>query len=205
MLVDISHALNSNVFPFPDDPKFTISQLASIETDGFSNYLISTGMHIGTHVDGAAHMVDNCPNISELSLAQFYGEAVLLDYSNKDGFSKERWMESIDLKDKIVLLSSGHDCNWGKSTYFETFPKITMELAQWFVNKGVKMVGMDTPSPDEAPYEVHKLLLSNGVLLLENITNLQILSGYTKLTLMAFPLKIEADSSLVRAVVLAEY
>ncbi len=204
LLVDVSHLLNSQVLPYPNDPSLSITPVATVESDGFSNYLINTGMHVGTHVDGVAHFMPNSGFISSVSLDTFYGEALLLDVQGAEVVTPLMWMDKLDFEGKIVLIHTGHDKKWGSSSYFETHPVLSVDFAQWLINKGVKLVGIDMPSPDKEPFEVHKLLLSKGVLLLENLTNLSQLIDFKKLTLMAFPLKIETDSSLVRAVVLAE-
>jgi kynurenine formamidase len=67
------------------------------------------------------------------------------------------------------------------------------------VSRRVKAIGIDWYSPDKEPYPIHRILLENRILILENLTNLSALQG-KDFDLFAFPLKIQADSSPVRAV-----
>jgi kynurenine formamidase len=62
------------------------------------------------------------------------------------------------------------------------------------------MVGMDMPSPDKYPFEIHKLLFDNGIYIIENLMNLDKLLGIKKFEVIALPLKIKADSSIARVV-----
>ena len=75
-----------------------------------------------------------------------------------------------------------------------------MEIAELLIKKKVKMVGMDMPSPDRNNYEIHNALFENDIFLLENLTNLNKLLYNEKIKLFAQPLKIESESSLVRAI-----
>jgi kynurenine formamidase len=68
------------------------------------------------------------------------------------------------------------------------------------VEKKIKMIGMDTPSPDRYPFKIHKLLFENNIYILENLTNLDQLLNIDRFEVIAFPLKINADSSITRAV-----
>lgn len=61
------------------------------------------------------------------------------------------------------------------------------------------MLGIDMPSPDFPPFPVHKLLLSNGIFILENLTGLQQLLNIDTFEVFAVPLKIYAEASLTRA------
>ena len=62
------------------------------------------------------------------------------------------------------------------------------------------MVGLDTPSPDSAPYAIHKLLFEQNILIIENLKNLESLAGFNQIEIFAFPLKLDADASPVRIV-----
>jgi kynurenine formamidase len=100
----------------------------------------------------------------------------------------------------VVLFYTGFDQYYGKNEYYDSYPSISDSTAWRLVKRGVNMVGMDFPSPDYAPYNIHKILLGNNILILENLTNLSALLPYREFELLAFPLKIEADSSPVRVV-----
>ncbi|MFC3748626.1 hypothetical protein [Paenibacillus sp. GCM10012306] len=56
------------------------------------------------------------------------------------------------------------------------------------------------PSPDRFPFEIHKYLLSNDVLILENLTNVDALLGKEKFEVMALPLRIRSDSAISRVI-----
>jgi len=68
----------------------------------------------------------------------------------------------------------------------------------------VKIVGLDWVSPDHEPYPIHDILFKSNVLIIENLTNLGPLLRATNFEVFAFPLKIKADSSIVRVVARVE-
>jgi kynurenine formamidase len=68
------------------------------------------------------------------------------------------------------------------------------------VERKIKILGMDTPSPDKPPFSVHKLLLKSKIFILENLTNMEELLEAKKFEVIALPLKIKADSSISRVV-----
>lgn len=61
-------------------------------------------------------------------------------------------------------------------------------------------IGMDMPKPDNYPFEIHKLLFNNDIFIIENLTNLDKLKGVDNFQVIAFPLRIKAEASVVRAV-----
>jgi arylformamidase len=54
-------------------------------------------------------------------------------------------------------------------------------------------------SPDHEPFNVHKILLSAGVLIIENLTNLDELSG-KEFTVYALPVKLQIDGAPARVI-----
>lgn len=112
---------------------------------------------------------------------------------------KESYLEKVCEND-IVLFYTGHDELYGTPEYFEHHPVIDLKLAEFLVQMKIKALGIDFPSPDRHPFEVHKLLLENGIPIIENLTNLGLLLSENEFEIMAFPLKIKADSSVLRVV-----
>jgi len=99
-----------------------------------------------------------------------------------------------------VVISTGWYHRWGRSEYFTDHPVLSFAAAQLFVDCGVHLVGIDTPSVDLAPNDAHVILLRNGTLIIENLTNLDEIS-VTPFDLTAVPLAIaQREASPVRAI-----
>ena len=61
------------------------------------------------------------------------------------------------------------------------------------------MVGMDSASPDYPDFPIHKILLRNDILIIENLTNLHLLAGQ-QFKIYALPLNLEIDGSPARVI-----
>jgi kynurenine formamidase len=83
--------------------------------------------------------------------------------------------------------------------YYNDYPAITEDMAQYLIEKKVKMVGVDMCSVDHEPFPVHKILLDKGILIIENLTNLFPLQG-KEFIVRAFPLRLDIDASPARVI-----
>lgn len=199
-MIDLSHEINERMPVYPGDPVVELAEVTAVLDDGYANSVLRMGMHVGTHIDGPAHMVNNGERLCNIRVERFCGEAVLLDCRHLsletvwEAFKEEK--RSVD----IVLVLTGHDVLWGRSEYFTDFKEIGVMVARDMVQWGVRMVGLDAPSPDKASYRVHEILLEGGVLIIENLTGLTALKGFKRFEIIALPLKIEADSAPVRVI-----
>lgn len=199
-LIDLSHLIDDQLPTYPGDSPIKLTKTKRFEIDGFTNYQLESGMHTGTHLDGPMHLTKQTKYISELPLQSFFGEGCLLDVRGEmEILMKDEYRSKIG-EESIVLLYTGHDQKYGTSRYFTVQPEIHLELAKFLIAKKTKIIGMDMASPDCSPFTVHQALLNHGVLILENLTNLGSLLEVKRFEVMAFPLKIKADSSLLRVV-----
>ncbi len=88
--------------------------------------------------------------------------------------------------------------------FFENNPVIGEKTAEELVKKKVRIVGMDMPSPDAHPYEVHKILMRENILILENLVNLEQLNG-KRFQCYIMPLKIsKADGAPCRVIAITK-
>jgi kynurenine formamidase len=87
-----------------------------------------------------------------------------------------------------------------RAEYYHNHPVVSKELAQLFIERHVKMICLDTPSPDRDPFDIHKLLLENNVLIAENCTNFDRLTNKNQFEVIALPLRIHTDSSPARII-----
>lgn len=199
MWVDISHTLNGHTPIFPGDFPTSLAQSKTLQQDGYTAYTLHTELHTGTHIDMPMHLLDTQGFASGAPLEAFCGRGVLLDARDANPISATQTFAGQMEPGDIVLLHTGWDSRYFDSAYFSQHPSIDESFARLLVDKQVKMLGIDMPAPDHAPYTLHKYLLAQGVLLLENLTNLQALPFDAPFEVFAFPLKIDAEASLVRA------
>jgi kynurenine formamidase len=105
----------------------------------------------------------------------------------------------------MLLIHTGWAQRFGTDTYMDN-PALTVEAAEWLVDQGIKLVGMDFVTPDlglprrppDFDWPVHQVLLSNGVLIAENLAEFGHLAG-ERIELVCGALNIEgADGSPAR-------
>ena len=196
--IDLTHSLNANIAVFPGDDPIRIDHVKTLERDGFNNYRLTTGMHVGTHIDEPNHITSDTRMMADFPLEMFTGKGVVIEIRGEEKVAFRESFRSIIQPESIVLFYSGMDHHFGEPDYFTNYPDITEELSRFLADQHVKIVGLDWVSLDHDPYPIRDILFKSGVLILENLTNLDQLLHETNFEAFAFPLKIEADSSIVR-------
>ncbi|HEX3047698.1 MAG TPA: cyclase family protein [Bacillota bacterium] len=199
-LIDLSQMIVDQMPVYPGDTPTSLIQTKFIQSDGYNNHRLEIGMHAGTHIDGPMHMTNSEEYISGLPLETFIGEGIVLDVRNQPVIRMKPEYEQLIKPEIIVLLYTGLDQLYGSRAYYNEHPVVEVDFCRFLVEKKTKMLGVDLPSPDRYPFLVHQILLENKILILENLTHLEQLLGAESFEVIAFPLKIKADGSMVRAV-----
>lgn len=199
-LIDLSHKITNNMPVHPYDERVKLYQNKFLQIDRYNNFKLETGMHIGTHIDSPMHMTLDETFLSEAPVDRFWGKGCLLDVRNESIVDYKKEYSGVVNEDDIVLLYTGHDVKFGKKEYYLDHPVISEKLVDFFISRNIKMIGMDLPSPDQDPYNLHKKLLQNDIPIIENLTNLSSLLSGESFEVIALPLKIRADASLTRVV-----
>jgi kynurenine formamidase len=194
---------------FLPEPQFTaISELSDTRPKVSA---VDVCMHLGTHVDAPSHFIRGGKNIEDFPLERFLVQAVVWPVSvDPLAAITPAQLEGLSLQPgDAVLLSTG----WGeiyKDPQYHDHPYLADEAAAWFVEQGASMVGVDFFTPDKPPrlrdetfsYPVHKTLLGNEVLIIENLTGLAALAG-RRVELYAAPLSTRAELEAAPARVFA--
>lgn len=212
MLVDLSVPIRQGMPKIPFLPEVVVQPLRMrANGDPLEIREVRMATHVGTHLDAPAHRILGGTTIEQIPLETVCGTAVVIPVEGGAGQpvavdAVERSGIRIERGD-IVLLHTGWSRHYDQVEYHDN-PYLSNELAAYLVEHGAKMVGIDAvtvdmPTPRRPPdfdYPVHQTLLGNGVLILENLTNLQEISG-KRVNLWAFPLKIAgSDAAHVRVV-----
>ena len=199
--IDLSQDIIDDMPIHPYDDQVRLYKDKFLDKDKYVNYRLEIGMHSGTHIDTPMHLTDRETYINEIPVDRFIGRGLLLDVRNESLIKFKEYYSDLVREDDIVLLYTGHSDRYGTKEYYAEQPLIDKDLANFFVEKSIKMLGMDLPSPDNYPFEIHKLLFDNNILIIENLTNLSELIDVIKdFDVIAFPLKIRAEASMARVV-----
>ena len=171
-------------------------------------------LHVGTHVDAPAYVLKGQKTIDQLGLQTFPTVAALLDLTHKkpgeaiDDEDLEAAEEAAGLAlregETVVLYTTIE--NESMATVPKPHVYLSKNAAEYLEFKRVGMVGIDAPSIDRlggANYPAHVTLLSKGILVLEGLCNLEKID-LPRFQLAAFPLRLNAPTSPVRAVAILE-
>ncbi len=208
MYLDLSRPISEDTKVFPLYPKVKILTWAKHDVHGFRAEVIYTITHVSTHIDAPLHFIENGKSIDELEIDKFIGYAVILDLSNRHIINAEDIEERIKKSDynpgDAIFIYTGWEDMYDSPDYVTKCPGLSKTAAEVIVRYNVKLVGIDSPSIDPAEsqtFDAHKILLSNGIPIIENLCNLKrILNKRVKY--YAIPLKIvKATASPVRVIV----
>lgn len=198
--IDLSHNFTADMPMFPGDPKPEIKQITNLHEHDFVDFQITTSMHIGTHIDAPMHIIPGGKKISEYPIERFFGRGVLVNAKGLGVINADLLDDKEINKGDIVLFYTGCCHNFRFSSYYTEYPLMTTECAKKLVSLGVKIVGIDSPSPDSDLFEIHKELLGNNILLIENLANLDKLLGTESFEIISLPAPFDAEAAPVRVV-----
>jgi kynurenine formamidase len=199
-IIDLSHPIQEGMPVYPGDDPVSLRPSRFLIGDYYNDHRLTANMHAGTHIDGPMHLTDSPLFISDLEVGSFWGPGCLLDVRGQTEIGvKPEYLELIPEK-SILLLFTGFDLYYGRPEYYNDHPVVNNDLCQLLINKRIKLLGVDLPSPDKAPFPVHKLLFAHGVCVAENLTNLDRIPLKTPFEVFALPLKIRANSSPARVI-----
>jgi kynurenine formamidase len=196
-IIDLSQKITNCMPVYPGDNEVLLIQDKHIEKDKYNNYSLNIGMHCGTHIDGPGHLSNDKRKITDFPLANFIGRGITIDVRGKNIINFEKSYNNIISDNDIVLFLTGQDTKWNHKDYYIQYPVFSEKLIDFLIEKNIKIFGIDSPSPDNFPFKLHKKFFNAGIFIIENLTNLkQILDK--QFEVIALPLNIDADSSIIR-------
>ena len=156
MIYDISQELFS-CRVYPGDPAPERRPLLSMEDGQVCNLsALSLCAHNGTHVDAPFHFLPDGRTIDELGLEPFVGPCRVIRHTGEVTAADAERMLAQGNTERLLIAGPA---------------VVTAEAARVFAAAGLRLVGNEsqTVGPEDAPREVHLLLLGAGVVLLEGL------------------------------------
>jgi arylformamidase len=204
-LIDISPALSPHTAVWPGDVALQRQSALRI-ADGANIDLsaIRTTVHIGAHTDAPSHYAAAGAPIEKRSLDLYYGPCQVVAVSVGRGERIRSHHLQVAIEAPRILFRTGTfpDPNrWNGD-----FAALSAELVVFLAERGVVLVGIDTPSidlADDKVLEAHTAVFARDLAILEGVVLDHVAPG--RYTLIALPLPIAgADASPVRAALAPE-
>jgi kynurenine formamidase len=144
-------------------------------------------LHTGSHVDFSKHTVEDGETAVDVDLDRVFGPALVVDLSHIGPNHEisvadmEAHAQAVQPGDIALVRTDWTEKHWGNfPTYYMESPYCAAAAAQWLVDRGARAIGFDCFSeycarlPDftSEDFIIHKVILENGAILMQQMTNL---------------------------------
>ena len=176
---DITVPISQDMLIWPGDPKVTLRQVSSISKGAESNITqLRMSVHTGTHIDAPKHFLDDGNTIDRISLEQLIGPVFVMVFEEeislitKETITKHKDFDILsDIKKVLFKTRNSRLWHSDSKAFRKDFVGLDHSAAQLLADLGMELVGVDylsiaTFNETEEP---HKILLEQGVVLLEGI------------------------------------
>ena len=213
-VIDLTLTISENIPTFPGSPQPNFINWDTTEKDGYNSELLFLSTHTGTHIDAPYHFVKKGQKIHQIMTRRLVTEAILIKIRKgsdqaitKNDIQKfEKKYGKID-DGSTVIFHTDWQKNLNKKSYFMKNPGLGTSAAKYLASKKINLVGIDSPSIDlgkDEKFSVHHILAKSGILIVENLINLDKINSQ-KFHLIVAPLKLKnATGSPVRAMALTD-
>jgi kynurenine formamidase len=188
-VVDLAHPITEGMVTYPGIPApvlgthLSFDAAAAVYAPGteFTIGMITMATNTGTYLDTPAHRYrggDDLAAVPIERLVDLDGIVVRVAGTLAGGERPEidvLTFAPYDVRGRAVLVETGHDRHWGTDAYGHDHPYLTATAADWLVDNGAALVGIDSLNIDgthtgERP--VHSRLLAAGIPVVEHLTRL---------------------------------
>jgi kynurenine formamidase len=197
-VLDLTHTFRNGMPVFPGLPEPVFEPIAKVEEDGYAMTAYRMLNHIGTHVDAPAHQIAGGDTLDEIGLERLVTDAVRIDVSHREPHGAiplaelEPHLDDVREGD-IVLFYSDNARNYGSEAYWTGWSYPDAEASRALVARGISAVGFDGPSADpvdSTTFDLHRIWLGAGRMILENVNNLDQLPPRAQVVVA--PMKVAA-------------
>lgn len=183
MMIELSHEIEHGMITYKEIPSPVISEYLSREASR-SRYAAGTEFQIGTiemaantgtYIDSPFHRYAGGTDLSGLPLSSLADlDGVVIRQKDIRAIGRAAF-ETAAVTGKAVLVHTGWDVHWRTDRYFEDSPFLTRDAAEYLVDAGAALVGIDSLNIDDTSdgsRPAHTILLGAGIPIVEHMCNL---------------------------------
>lgn len=205
---DITLTITPDMPVWPGDPAVALERVSKIEEGANANVSrVSMGVHTGTHVDAPFHFLADGKTVEDLPLKLLVGRAYVIHLDDSVATITAETLEAADIppRTRRVLMRTRNSKQWarGYQPFIEDFVGVEDDAAQYLVQRGVKLVGVDylSVAPFGNSKPTHQTLLKAGVVVVEGLNLSQVSQG--RYNFYCLPLKLaNSDGAPARAILM---
>ena len=207
MYIDVSLTVEDGMVHWPKDPEVIIKQFSSIKNGNTANNThLSFGTHTGTHIDAPKHFIDEGIGIDRLDINKLIGYCRVIEVpADASPISKE-FIELLNINkgDRLLFKTKNSKIISTDKNFHEDYVYVANDAAQYMVDKGVILVGVDYLSVEGfgKGHETHRALLGAGIIIIESLYLEHVKPGSYKL--IALPVKIKDSDGAPARVILEQ-
>lgn len=207
-IYDISTPVRSGGVVYPGNPEIRIEPQQAIARGAGANVSsISLGSHTGTHVDAAKHFFDNGQTVDRIPLERLIGPAILLAFDGALMSIGAADLQQHDIGEHTrVLLKTRNSSLLGRDDFVNDYTFLAPDGAEYLVQRGVELVGIDYYSIEQfhsGHHRTHLTLLEKDIVIVEGLDLSEPPPGDYRL--ICLPLRLAGlDGAPARAVLVAE-
>ena len=203
--IDISVPLRDAMVHWPGDLPVSIKRVKDITKGDTANLsVISMGAHSGTHVDAPVHFLRQGQGIDNIPIDTLVGRARVIEIRDPESIKLEELARHRIRRGERILFKTANSSHiWQKDEFVEDFVFIADAAADFLVDRGVQLVGVDylsVGSFKRGGSYIHKKLLIGGIWIIEGLNLSNVTPG--KYDLICLPLRIVGgDGAPARAII----
>ncbi|WP_315116234.1 cyclase family protein [uncultured Clostridium sp.] len=204
-IYDISMDIHNKmtVYKNKDEKRPVIKVLQDFSKGSSYESRISMDMHTGTHIDAPLHMIEKGSTMDEFNIENVVTECKVVDLTSiKDRITEEDFENKGINEGDFILLKTRNSFEEG---FDFNFVFLHESGAKYLKERGIKGVGIDSLGIERSQegHETHKILLGNGITIIEGLRLKEINEG--KYLLCALPLKIKGvEAAPARAILIEQ-
>lgn len=184
-IVDLSHVITEGMvtykgLPGPHICDYLSREQSAANYDGGETFQIGRidmVANTGTYLDSPFHRYADGNDLADVPLHSLADlPAIIVRRPWESGLATEpARFEGLDVRGKAVLVHTGWDRHWRTDRYGVDHPFLTAEAADWLIDNGAVLVGIDSNNIDDTRVRarpVHSKLLGANIPICEHMTNL---------------------------------
>jgi len=206
MIYDVSVPIAAGMPVWPSDPPLKLTAQNHVSRDKSHTVHVTNiemGSHTGTHIDAPFHFIPDGRRLSEIPLDDLVGPATVIQIAGVASITRQH-LEALNWSNiQRVLFKTDNSEHWNDGVFYENFVYLEPEAAQFLVDHGIRLVGIDYLSID--PYKspkhpAHFTLLPKNVIIIEGLNLSHVAPG--RYRMVALPLNLQGSDGAPTRVIL---